>query len=136
MIQYQGKNKLITEYTYQEFRERMNTFSTSTGERFTKKQINTFVDEAKAELREEAYEENRWYCWSCGHTGRRLSCSHIISVNKCQNDGRAEIAWLKDNMQLECMENCHQETERRAFDHHANARYKKTFIEMYNNREI
>jgi hypothetical protein len=111
------------------------SFTNSAGERLTKTYIDGQIRKAKALFTDEAIEEGRNYCWSCGTTMDRLSCSHIISVNKCQNDGRAEVAYLTDNLQLECI-SCHMETERGTIDHHANASYKKQFIEMYNNREL
>jgi hypothetical protein len=113
----------------------MGTFKTSEGERLSKTTIDSLIRKAKKALTDEAVEEGKAYCWSCGTTKDRLSCSHIISVNKCQNDGMAEVAYLTDNMQLECLL-CHAETERGTIDHHANASYKKKFIEMYNNRKV
>lgn len=133
MIQYTGKKgNLITEYSLQEYKM---SFKTSAGDQVKKTTIDTRIRACKKEFTDQAIEEGKQYCWACGSTRRRLSCSHIISVNKCQNDGRAEVAYLSDNLQLECLE-CHAETERGMIQHHANFRYKKTFIEMYNNKEI
>lgn len=113
----------------------MGSFKTSEGERLSKTTIDNLVRKAKKALTDEAEEEGKSYCWSCGTTKDRLSCSHIISVNKCQNDGRAEVAFMVDNMQLECLP-CHSETERGTIEHHANYQYKRKFIEMYNNGEV
>ncbi len=135
MIQYQGRKHLISDYHILEFRERMS-FKTSEGERLSKTQIDLLVSKAKREFKEEALEEGKGYCWACGTNNGYRAASHIISVDKCQKDGRTEVAWNKDNLQLECNSPCHLETESGDIDHHANARYKKTFIEMYNNREI
>jgi len=133
VIQYTGrKGRLITEYSIQEYKM---SFKTSEGDQVKKTTIDARIRTCKKEFTDQAIEEGKQYCWACGSTRRRLSCSHIISVNKCQNDGRAEVAYLADNLQLECLE-CHAETERGNIDHHANCRYKKTFIEMYNNREV
>jgi len=135
MIHYQGKKYLIRDYSLQEFIERMS-FKTSEGERLSKTTIDNRIRATKREFLDEAAEEGKGcYCWSCGSSQERLSCSHIISVNNCQNDGRCEVAYLKDNLQLECL-SCHAETERGLIDHHANYRYKKEFIERYYNNEI
>lgn len=111
------------------------SFKTSSGERLSKTTIDSRIRAAKKEFTDEAIEEGKAFCWSCGHTKERLSCSHIISVNNCQNDSRCEVAYLKDNLQLECL-SCHSETERGLIDHHANSRYKKEFIKKYHNNEI
>ncbi len=112
------------------------SFKTSEGIQMQKTVIDKLIREAKNEFKQEAIEEGKPYCWSCGITTGYISASHIISVNKCQNDGRAEVAWNKDNLQLECNAECHPETESGNIDHHANARYKKEFIDRYNNFEI
>jgi len=111
----------------------MGTFQTSTGERLTKAEINANIEETKLVLNSE--NEDKQYCWSCGTSQDRLTWSHIISVNKCQNDGRTEIAWHKGNMQRECLSLCHLQTEVRNISHHANYRYKKTYIENYYKNE-
>lgn len=106
----------------------MGTFSTSTGERLSKANIDANIRVAKSVFVSENLD--RQYCWACGSTQARLTCSHIISVNQCQNDGRAEIAWCRENLAMECI-SCHLQTETRNFNHHANARTKKDFIEFY-----
>jgi hypothetical protein len=129
VIRYYGKHKIIREFSIQEYRS-MGSFKTEAGERVTKTFIDHKVRETKAVFVSDAIDEGRNYCWSCGRTDTRLSCSHIISVNDCQNDGRADKAWDYDNLQLECLE-CHAETERGVFGHHANASYKFNYIENY-----
>jgi site-specific DNA-methyltransferase (adenine-specific) len=105
VIRYYGKHKIIREFSIQEYRS-MGSFKTEAGERVTKTFIDHKVRETKAVFVSDAIDEGRNYCWSCGRTDTRLSCSHIISVNDCQNDGRADKAWDYDNLQLECLE-CH-----------------------------
>ena len=113
------------------------SFKTSEGERVTKTFIDGQIRKTKKQFVDDAKDEGKEYCWACGTTNDRLTCSHIISVNDCQNDGRTEIAYLYDNLQLECISNgCHMETETGNISHHANARYKKEFIERYNNGEV
>ena len=110
----------------------MGTFKTSTGERLTKIFIDAMIRKAKKAFCRQRDEDGILYCEACGSTSKRLSCSHIISVNKCQNDGRAEVAFDVDNLQRECIPGCREETERGNISHHTNYRYKKEFIEKYN----
>lgn len=109
----------------------MGSFQTSTGERLQKSTIDFRIKKAKKQFTDQAKEDGKSYCWSCGTTRDQLSCSHIISVNQCQNDGRAEMAYDVRNLQLECIP-CHKETESRNINHHANFLYKSEFIEYYN----
>jgi hypothetical protein len=111
------------------------SFKTSDGERLSKTKIDGLIRRAKLALTLQRELDGIMYCEACGDTSGRLTCSHIISVNNCQNDGRTEHAFNVDNMQRECL-GCHAETERGTIDHHANARYKKEFIERYYNKEI
>jgi len=111
------------------------SFKTSDGERLSKANIDANIRVAKSLFVSDALDEGRNYCWACGTTQERLSCSHIISVNQCQNDGKPEVAWEQDNLQLECLK-CHAETERRMMGHHANYRYKLEFIRKYNLRKL
>lgn len=110
----------------------MGTFKTSEGERLTKTFIDGQIRKAKKVFIEQKEDEGIVYCESCGATNKRLSCSHIISVDQCQKDGRSEFAFDVENLQLECVPGCHEETERGTISHHANCRYKKEFIEQYN----
>lgn len=110
----------------------MGTFQTSEGERLSKDKIRSLTDNAKKAFKKQAIEDGKGYCWACGKTNEWIAASHIISVDHCQNDGMTEFCWDFRNLQLECNSKCHIETETRKFSHHANARYKKTFIEYYN----
>jgi len=109
----------------------MGTFQTSEGERLEKSVIDYRIKKAKHEFAVNA-EIEAPYCWACERPSAHLTISHIISVNNCQNDGMTEWAWNKDNFQLECTDyKCHEQTEIRKFDHHANANYKHKLIEQY-----
>lgn len=110
----------------------MGTFKTSDGERVTKTFIDGQIRKTKKQFTDDAYDEGLNYCWACERNDKFLSCSHIVSVNKCQNDGRAEKAWDYENLQLECLD-CHAETERGTISHHENCDYKLEYIEDYNN---
>jgi hypothetical protein len=111
------------------------SFKDSQGERYSKANIDANIRVAKSLFISDAIDEGKQYCWACGTTNERLSCSHIISVNECQNDGKCEVAWFAGNLQLECIP-CHRETENRNFGHHANYRYKMAFIKAYELRKI
>lgn len=115
----------------------MGSFKTSEGERLTKTFIDGQIRKAKTAFARQRERDGIMYCESCGTTNERLDCSHIISVNDCQNDGRCEVAYDVDNMQRECR-GCHMETESGIINccHHANYRYKKEFIEKYNESKV
>lgn len=82
------------------------SFKDSSGERWTKTEIDHKIREAKKEfLRQLEYDE-RLFCATCGCTSCRLTCSHIVSVNDCQNDSKCEQAWNVENLELLCTE-CH-----------------------------
>lgn len=107
------------------------SFKTSEGERLTKTFIDGQIRKAKKEFTNQRDSDGIMYCEACGDPGKRLSVSHIVSVNDCQNDGMAEYAFDVDNMQRECLD-CHSETELGTIMHHANFRIKMQFIEHYN----
>ena len=92
----------------------MNHFYTSTGERVAKSVIDRKVREAKAAYLEQQRTENidgsYNFCEDidCNKSvGVRLSVSHEVSVNDCQRNGTAELAWSFDNMKVRCIP-CHQ----------------------------
>ena len=90
----------------------MNYFKTTTGERVSKATIDKNVHKAKAEKL--ALQLNKFgynFCESCGQsTGTRLDCSHDQSVNDCQRDGKAELAWDIENITIRCR-GCHQKKD-------------------------
>ena len=89
----------------------MNHFSTSTGERISKAEIDRRVREAKQEKINRMNEEYGYiFCEVCGINGNAgvpLDCSHTISVDECQKSGQAELAWSVDNIKIRCRR-CHQ----------------------------
>lgn len=92
----------------------MGTYSTSSGERLTRSQIETRIRNSKRELLENQILEHGYnFCEDCGRnaSGTRIDCSHNISVKKCLEEGMAEIAWDKYNMKVLCRE-CHQKKDR------------------------
>lgn len=91
----------------------MNTYSTSTGERFTQSQIDRKITEAKAKVLEKQFDEHGYnFCEDCGHngSGTRLDCSHDISVKRCKEEGRTEQAWNTGNIVIRCR-TCHQKLD-------------------------
>jgi hypothetical protein len=110
------------------------SFRDSSGERYHKNNIDANIRIAKQMFGLD--NEDKKYCWACGRGDRHISCSHIISVNNCQNDGMVEYAWDKANLQYECVEKCHLETEIRNMNHHKNADYKWDYIRKYNRHKI
>lgn len=108
----------------------MGTFELSTGERMSKANIDANIRHAKSLVVSQAQSDDRVYCWSCGSTRDRLTCSHIISVNKCQNDGMAEWAWKIENIELLCIR-CHVQTELRNYEGQATAKEKMRVVRAY-----
>lgn len=86
----------------------MNFYKKSNGDRVSKAKIDRYVREAKAEklaLQMNEYGYN--FCQSCGQsTGTRLDCSHNLSVNDCQRNGKAELSWDIENITIRCRR-CH-----------------------------
>ncbi len=86
----------------------MNTYKTSDGERETKSRIDRFVRKAKHKVLADQWNEFGYnYCQDCKRSkGVYLDCSHDISVDKCQKEGRSELAWDVDNITIRCRQ-CH-----------------------------
>ena len=87
----------------QQIEKNMNTFRTSKGETITKAKIDRNVRKAKEiKLRQFKNDHGYFFCEACNHSFGRIDCSHTISVNECQNLGRAELAWDIKNIRLLC----------------------------------
>jgi hypothetical protein len=110
----------------------MGTFEASNGERYSKPNIDANIRVAKSEFISDNLD--RQYCWSCGTTNAKLSISHIVSVNQCQNDAMCNVSWEKENFQFEC-NMCHLQTETRAWGHHSNFLYKREYLKKYERRK-
>lgn len=86
-----------------------NTYSTSTGERLTRSQIESRIRTAKAQKIDHfTFEHGYVFCEECGinASNARIDCSHTISVKECLETGRAELSYDIDNVRLLCRE-CH-----------------------------
>lgn len=86
-----------------------NTYSTSDGERLSRKDIETRIragKEYKIERQHEHYGYN--FCEDCGRSGgERFDVSHEVSVKECLESGEAEKSWSVDNLKIRCR-GCHE----------------------------
>lgn len=105
----------------------MGTFKQSNGERITKANIDANIRVAKSLFVDRCCYHEQLYCWDCGKNWWKMSVSHIVSVNKCQNDGKVEQAWNLENFEWLCIP-CHQKWEN---EKKLNKR-REMYIEFYN----
>lgn len=91
----------------------MNTYSTSNGERLKKSVIDALVKKAKKEKLRQQFEEYRYnFCETCGiSNGTYIDCSHQISVKKCQEEGKTELAFDVNNITILCRKH-HEERDK------------------------
>ncbi len=87
----------------------MNYYKTSKGQRVGKSTIDGRVRSAKKQKLDKMYNNYGYYfCEDCkASAGVYLDCSHDISVDKCQKEGKTELAWDIDNITIRCRK-CHQ----------------------------
>ena len=87
----------------------MGSYKTSDGERLDKSTIDYRVREAKKKKVDNQQEEHGYnFCEECLiSSGVYLDCSHDISVDKCQKEGKTELAYDVDNITIRCR-NCHR----------------------------
>lgn len=87
-----------------------NSFLTTNGHKVLKKDIDRRVKRAKKMIIQAQLDEYGYnFCVDCGinsNSGIFIDCSHTISVDKCQKNGQAELAWDKSNIKPRCR-NCH-----------------------------
>lgn len=101
-----------------------NHYRTSDGKRVAKTYIDFKIREAKEiKLRMQMEEYGYNFCEECRQiisSGNAvimknlnemelkiLDCSHIVSVKKCQEEGRTELSWDVSNIRILCR--CHHE---------------------------
>lgn len=85
-----------------------NTYKTSTGERFTKAQIETKVKAAKLLKKAQFLKEHGYiFCEDCKSNQPPFDTSHELSVDECQKQGTAEYAWNVNFLKFRCRK-CHQ----------------------------
>ncbi len=87
-----------------------NTYTDSYGNKYTKQEVNNNISKAKEEKLKQFYDIHGYYfCEDCGINAQnsfKLECSHNVSVKKCQELGKIELAWDVNNIKLRC-HNCH-----------------------------
>jgi len=86
----------------------MNSYRTSNGERLNKSVIDARVRNAKkAKIASFINEYGYIFCEECKRSDLTpIDCSHIISVDQCQKQGRSELAYNVNNIRLLCR-SCH-----------------------------
>lgn len=91
----------------------MTTYRMSNGDRVSKSTIDYRVRETKKELIQDQLEEFGYnFCTDCGKNDcLPIDCSHEKSVDWCQKNGMAELAWDKKNMRLRGRP-CHQRKDK------------------------
>lgn len=95
----------------------MNYFKTSNGERVSKATIDRRVHEAKARKIDQMITDYGYvFCEevNCGRnasSGVFIDCSHEISVDRCQKEGRAELAYDVNNIKMRCRP-CHNKHDK------------------------
>lgn len=91
----------------------MNHYKISTGERVSKQYIDQKVREAKAKVLQNMLDEHGYiFCSECKRNDcKPVDCSHVISVDKCQKSGRAELAWSVENIKP-LGRKCHQKKDK------------------------
>lgn len=110
----------------------MSRYRISTGSYVKKSKIDDLVSQAKKQLRLNAVQDGNHFCWASGRTDEPIDCSHIISVKRCQELEKSELAWSLENIQLESRTS-HMEWESweaniEKVKNHDNIDYKLSFI--------
>ncbi len=91
-----------------------NTYSCSNGTRLTRSQIESRIRIAKQQKIDLMNLDQGYIaCEECAinYMNARIDCSHTISVKKCLETGRAELAFDVDNIRLLCR-SCHEKHDK------------------------
>ena len=80
----------------------MNTYKCSDGTRVTQSQIDARIRKTKAQLVQNQFDEYGYnFCTKCCKNDcKPIDCSHNVSVKDCKEQGRTELAWNINNMEL------------------------------------
>jgi Fe2+ or Zn2+ uptake regulation protein len=91
----------------------MGNYITSNGIRVSQGVIDNRIRLAKERKLEQFRREHGFiFCEDCGiSSGTYFDCSHDISVKKCKEQGRTELAWDVDNITIRCRE-CHRKHDK------------------------
>jgi hypothetical protein len=91
----------------------MNTYKLSNGTRMKKSEIDRRVRHAKAtKLGSQQMDYGYNFCQECGkNTDQPVDCAHVISVDRCQKEGRTELAWDLGNIRI-LGRDCHRKHDK------------------------
>lgn len=80
----------------------MNTYKCSDGKRVTQAQIDRNIRKAKWELISNCKSRYGYvFCQDCKQNDcKPVDCSHNKSVQECKNEGKTELCWSVNNMEL------------------------------------
>jgi 5-methylcytosine-specific restriction endonuclease McrA len=87
-----------------------NTVRLSNGDRILRANMESNIRVQKSLFVSDCQDNGTCYCWDCGTTNDRLTCSHIVSVARCVSEGKAEQSWNVANLELLCI-GCHRKWE-------------------------
>lgn len=94
-----------------------NSYRMSNGERVLKSVIDKRVHQSKAQKIEGMLQEHGYiFCeeLDCGknaNAGEPIDCSHEVSVDQCQKQGKSELAWDVENIKMRCR-TCHRKHDK------------------------
>ena len=91
----------------------MTTYKTSNGIRIKKSTIDHRVWYAKKrKLEDQVNELGRNVCSECWKNDCiPIDVAHLVSVDRCQKEGRSELAWNSENLQI-LGRKCHQKLDK------------------------
>lgn len=86
-----------------------NKYSTSSGEKFTRLQIESYIRAAKKDVLKHQFDVHGYnFCSVCKRNDCiPIDCSHIVPVSYCLSNGKAELAWDINNI-LPMGRKCHK----------------------------
>jgi len=98
-----------------------NTYGTSNGERYTKQQINTFIQKAKKIKYQEFINQHGYiFCEVCERNDcTPIDISHLVSVKEAQELGQSELAWDVKNLEFHGRK-CHNKHETKSHSERMN----------------
>lgn len=87
----------------------MNTYQCSDGTRLKESVIKRLITKAKSEKISKFIDDNGYiFCEECKvNNAFKFDCSHDLSVKKCKEQGKTELAFDVNNITILCR-NCHQ----------------------------
>lgn len=91
----------------------MGTYKCSDGSKVTQAQIDRNIRKAKEQLIENCIDKYGYvFCQKCKQNDcKPVDCSHNKSVDRCKKEGKTELSWSLDNMEL-IGRNCHKKKDK------------------------